>query len=714
MSAPQFYIPATSSLAERRPRTLKHGDTFAVFDHYGDFAGGARNPEGLYHRDTRHLSTLRLQIEEERPLLLSSTVQNNNAMLSADLTNPDVFRDGTLVLPRDSIHVLRSKFLWQSGCHELIAVRNYSDVRRVVRLSVEFAADFADIFEVRGQRRPERGSLAVETAPPDRVWLRYTGLDRVVRETRLTFDPHPESLAASRAQWRVALEPGERRALFVVVSCGTAAPLDCRFFVNLRQARRARVQASKRMATVETSNEIFNELLCRSAADLAMLTTDTEHGPYPYAGTPWFSTAFGRDGLITALQMLWVDPLLARGVLRFLAATQAQATDPAADAEPGKILHESRHGEMARLREVPFGMYYGSVDATPLFVMLAGLYWERTGDLDTIRQLWPNILAALGWIDGHGDRDRDGFVEYLRQSRDGLDHQGWKDSRDAVFHADGSSARGPIALCEVQAYVYEAKRLAARLAQQLEGPERAARLRAEAEALRERFERGFWDDALGSYVLALDGEKRPCRVLASNAGHALLCGIAAPERASRLAEALMRPDMFSGWGIRTVSSREVRFNPTSYHNGSIWPHDNALIALGLARYGLKSEALRIFTALFEASTYMDLRRLPELFCGFRRKRDRGPTYYPVACAPQAWAAASPFALLAAALGLEFDHAAQGVRFHHPRLPDFLEQVRIRNLRLGASRFDVLLRRHGNDVAVNVLSKEGPGRVEVIL
>jgi glycogen debranching enzyme len=397
-------------------------------------------------------------------------------------------------------------------------------------------------------------------------------------------------------------------------------------------------------------------------------------------------------------------------VLLHLAANQATTADPAADAEPGKILHEVRYGEMAELGEVPFRRYYGSVDSTPLFVMLAGAYLERTGDAETLRRLWPNIEAALSWIEKYGDRDGGGFVEYGRRTEGGIANQGWKDSHDAIFHADGALAKEPIALVEVQAYAYGAWRAAAEIATAVDRPDRVASFERRAETLRAAFDSAFFDRELGSYVLALDGRKEPCRVRASNAGHALLTGIALPERAKLVVNTLMGPASFCGWGVRTVAATEARYNPMSYHNGSVWPHDNALVAAGFARYGFKREAARIFEGLFAASTYIDLRRLPELFCGFARQRTRGPTFYPVACTPQAWAAAAPFYVLQSCLGLGFDHARLHVAFDEPVLPDFLGEVTLRNLALAGGAVDVALRRSGPQVVVDVLDRRGSLRV----
>ena len=710
-----YEITVTTSLPERRLFTLKHGHSFGLFDPHGDIAAGPGSPEGLFHDDTRVLSGLRLYIDGHRPLLLSSTVKDNNSLLTVHLTNPEIIEEEDIRLPNDVIHLLRTKFVWEGRAFERLRVQNFGDREHHFSLAFTFRADFADLFEVRGHRRPRRGTIDSSTVGGCSVVWRYTALDGREHRTTLEFQPAPDQLETGRARYHLTLPPRGRTSLFVTCTSrhgeemtGDVPP----FLPCLRDARRAQRRAASRAASIRTSNEIFNEVLSRSMSDLYMLVTETEDGPYPYAGVPWYNTVFGRDGIITAIQMLWIDPGIARGVLSFLAARQARHVDPKADAEPGKILHEMRLGEMARLGEVPFRLYYGSVDSTPLFVMLVGLYHERTGDLGLVRRLWPAIEAALGWIDRHGDLDGDGLVEYARKDVAGLLNQGWKDSHDSVFHEDGQMAPLPIALCEVQGYVYAAKRHAARLSHALGDAARAAALQAEAERLREAIERDFWMEDRGFYALALDRDKRPCRVRSSNAGHLLFCGVPSQERAARVAAALCGPSFFSGWGVRTIASSEPRYNPVSYHNGSIWPHDNALIALGLARYDLDAAVGRIFAGLFDTAAYMELRRLPELFCGFRRQPGTGPTTYPVACAPQAWASATPFALLQASLGIGFDAKQNEIRFHCPRLPAFLDELTIRSLRLGEARADILLRRYGDDVSVNVIDRSGDFAVTV--
>ncbi|TMJ76481.1 MAG: amylo-alpha-1,6-glucosidase [Alphaproteobacteria bacterium] len=708
-----FYIPATGP-ASRPRRTLKDGDTFIVVDSHGDIGASPGGTDGLFHGDTRFLSRLELLLNGVQPLLLGSNVRDDNSQLTVDLTNPDIYFDQRLVLPKDTLHVVRTIFLWGDTAYQRLAIRNYGDHVVDLQLTILFDSDFADLFEVRGLHRSKHGLIGHASGAATAVLI-YDGLDGKRRQSALNFDPQPAELTQTSASYAIQLSPKAAKAVFLTVGCGIPAPpKPVPFLRGLRAAHRALRRASQNASTVVSSNEIFNEIVCSSMADLCMLMTQTPQGRYPYAGIPWYSTTFGRDGLITALQTLWLDPRIAEGVLRRLAAFQATTYEDASDAQPGKILHEMREGEMAALGEVPFGLYYGSVDATPLFVMLAGLFAERTGDDAIIVELWPAIEAALSWIDGPGDLDGDGFLEYYRATERGLANQGWKDSEDAIFHADGRLAKGPIAVAEVQGYVYCAKQVLARCAERLGWTERARLLKAEADQLAERFDTSFWCPELGTYALALDGDKEPCRVRSSNAGQVLFTGIARFDRAVEVADGLLRPEFFSGWGIRTIANSEARYNPMSYHNGSIWPHDNALIALGLARYDLKRSLERMFAGLFDAATYFEMRRLPELFCGFQRSRGRGPTHYPVACSPQAWASATPFTLIEASLGLQFDPAANEIRLRNPRLPPFLDELVLRNLMLKQSSVDLKVRRHANEVSVEILERRGQIQVSAVL
>lgn len=712
----RFYIPATSSLLERRPRILKHGETFAVFDHYGDIVSMGNGPEGIYHADTRFLSHFQLRLNGLQPLLLGSGIDDENAVLTIDLTNPDITSDSELLMRRDTLHVFRSKFLWDGACYEHVRIDNFSGEQQVFTVSFHFDADFADLFEVRGRRREKRGELHRHPDPPSTVRMVYRSLDGIDYTTTLEFDPAPTHLEATEASFDLHLEAKERTSLLVGVFCTPKEkelPLKRAWTNNRQQARRHLQAARDRACFIDSSNELFNAWVRRSATDFYMLLTDMPEGPYPFAGIPWFSTVFGRDALIAGLQTLWIDPSVSKGVLGHLAATQATEVRPVSDAEPGKILHESRQGEMARLGEIPFGKYYGSVDATPLFVVLAGAYHKRTGDTDFIRRIWPNVEAALTWINTYGDVDGDGFVEYQRRSESGLDNQGWKDSHDSIFHRDGALAGGPIALCEVQGYVYAAKLNAADIAQALGMDDQAADLRGQAEVLRARFEEAFWCDDLSTYALALDGDKQPCEVHTSNAGHVLYSGIADPDRAARTADTLLNHESFSGWGIRTVATGPRRYNPMSYHNGSVWPHDNALIAEGFARYGLKEHVVRVFQGMFDTANRMDLFRLPELFCGFHRRPGQGPTFYPVACMPQAWASATIFSLIKSSLGLEFDHANGRILLHQPVLPDFLDDLRIDRLGIAGGEVDVILRRHGREVRLDVVDQRGEAEIIVV-
>ncbi|HSF66407.1 MAG TPA: amylo-alpha-1,6-glucosidase [Nitrospiraceae bacterium] len=710
----QCHIVASSSLTDDHIKVLKQGDTFGLFDRYGNINSLRTGSQGLYHAGTRFLSRFELTINGERPLLLSSTVKEDNVLLNVDLTNPDMTHEGQVEIARGALHLSRTRFLWQGLCFERLRVHNYSHLSIPVRLSISVEADFADLFEVRGKIRSRRGRCLEAVTSKDGISLGYEGLDRVNRWVTIRSAPTPTSVDPGEIRFDTLLPSREVVQWDLTISCEVNRPIRCDLSYEsaLVEVERALQSAKTDDCLIVTSNAQFNVWLNRSFADLHMMVSDTPDGPYPYAGVPWFSTPFGRDGLITAFEFLWVNPSIARGVLAYLAATQAREIRPEQDAEIGKILHETRKGEMAALNEIPFGRYYGSIDATPLFIMLAGAYYERTADQAFIAQIWPSIELALQWIDCAGDLDGDGFVEYSRRSNDGLIHQGWKDSQDAVFHADGSSAEGPIALCEAQGYVFAAKRRAARLAWALGHTQQARRLLKEADRLRTRFERSFWCNDLSSYALALDGVKQPCRVKTSNAGHCLWTGIADQNHGMRTAKTLIGDEFFNGWGIRTVAATEIRFNPMAYHNGSVWPHDNAIIAAGMASYGFKQGALKILCGLFDASQFLELHRLPELLCGFSRRPGEGPTLYPVACSPQTWSSVALFLLIQSCLGLRIEAPRARLSFSQPVLPSFLEYMEVKNLRIGDAVVDLSFERHAQDVGINVLRREGRVRIVV--
>ena len=714
LSPQTHYIQATSALSLHDSLVLKQDDTFGLFDQFGDIDASERAEEGVYHHGTRFLSCLKLKLLDSRPLLLSSTVRRDNVLMSVDMTNPDIYGDGTLLLPRGTLHVYRSMFLWHDWLYMSLRIRNFALTPVEIGFELEFGADFVDIFEVRGEKRERRGVYHEPGCHRHEVVLEYEGLDSIVRRTLIRTSPAAHVTLPSKLHFTLKLLPKEEERV----------QFDIGFELDRRVARVLDFAAGLTAASaseavgavpshISTSNEQFDTWLERSRADLNMLMTKAPTGLYPYAGVPWFSTPFGRDGIITALECLWVNPEIARGVLSYLAATQAKEVSSERDAEPGKILHEAREGEMAATGEIPFGRYYGSVDSTPLFLMLAGAYYRRTGDLEFISSLWPNIELACDWMDRYGDSDRDGFIEYYRHSAEGLVNQGWKDSHDAVFHADGELAKGPIALAEVQGYAYQAKLSVAELAAALGKRDVAQARNSDALKLKEAFQRAFWCDRISTYALALDGSKRPCEVKTSNAGQCLFSGIAPPERASAIGEQLASDLFFSGWGIRTVAASEIAYNPMSYHNGSVWPHDNALIAYGLARYRHTHLAAKILSGFFEAGALLTLNRLPELFCGFPRRPGKGPTLYPVACSPQAWSAGAAFLLLQSSMGLSIDALKNRIVLTRPVLPAFLEHVRIRNIMVASASVDVLLFRSGNTVAVTVERRDGDVDVLVV-
>jgi glycogen debranching enzyme len=701
-----FYVLALSGRADDRTRVLKHGDTFTVMDRYGDMLADRLGDQGLFHQGTRHVSRLDLLVGGLRPLLLSSGLDRENLTLAVDLTNPDLSADGHIDVPRGSVHIKRTCVLWDGVMHQRLTLHNYGLKGMRLRLDVRVAADFADVFEVRGVPRRLPGCVFGSRTEGGAIVAEYLGADRVRRWTRTRCEPEPAQLTPDGAQFDLTLEAGEESTLDIDVWCGEESRGT--FDEALSAARQRCGVLAAEACEISTSSPSLNQWLERSLADLRLMISGTPWGEYPYAGVPWFSTPFGRDGAITALQTIWADPRLTRGVLGFMAATQADVEDEGVDAQPGKIFHEFRQGEMAATGQVPYGKYYGSVDSTPLFLMLAGEYLRRTGDLETIRGIQGNLRRALAWIDSNANAD--GFVTYSSGAPRGLTNKGWKDSLDSVFHEDGTLASGPIALCEVQGYAYAARLAAAEIARALGDPATAAVLERDAAALRERFFARFWDEPMGMYALALDGSGRPCRVAASNPGHCLFAGIARDDHAQRIADHLLSPRFFSGWGIRTVASDQSRYNPMSYHNGTIWPHDTAICAAGLSRYGRPEGAAKVLSAMLDAADYAESYRLPELFCGFPRRPGEGPIRYPVACAPQAWAAGAVFLLIQACLGLTIDPHRKEVLLHNPTLPEFVHDVSLRNLCVGGGKVDLTVQRRGGDLGLSVMRREGGVRV----
>ena len=572
------------------------------------------------------------------------------------------------------------------------------------------APDFADIFQVRGTLREKRGVADAPTNDGRRVTFRYTGLDDVDRSSCIAFSEPPARLTHQRAEFMFSLPKG--RSLDLFIECGVDAcetPDADRWRQNAIQARLAMRAKRRRGASVRgPRSPRFNDWLDQSRADMALLTTDLPTGPYPYAGTPWFSTPFGRDGIISAWQMLWLDPSLAKGVLTYLASRQATETSLYRDSQPGKIMHETRGGEMSALHEVPFGLYYGGVDTTCLFVALAGAYANRTGDLDLIRKLWPNLIAAADWMRDYGDSNNDGLIDYQRGADTGLSNQGWKDSEDSIFHADGRFPKGPIALLEVQGYAFAAWKALGDLGERLHD-DRTTEWRMRAEQVRSLVEEKFWMEDEGFYAVALDGDGQQCRAIASNAGHLLFTGLPSLERARRVTKRLLSAEFRTGWGIRTLEVGQARFNPMSYHNGSVWPHDTAMAAAGMAAYGERDAVAQILAEIYAAAAHFHL-RLPELFCGFPREPGEPPIAYPVACLPQAWAAGSVFLMLQATLGLSIDAWTETVDLSDPVLPAGLDRLKITGLEVGGAVVDLNIQ-HADGRAV-VIPHHKQGKVSI--
>lgn len=707
-------LPVLVTDLASRTLAVKEGEIFLYSDTRGNLTDARDYGLGLYYKDSRFLSLFSMKVAGRDPVLLSSSAERAY-MSHVDLTNPDLYTGGVVSVPQQTLNIRRMRAI-NGRLYERIRVKNYNAHAITVDVEFAFGADFADIFEVRGMAQEQQGHREPPLAESSDALFAYDGLDKVRRETKIHFVTAPDELEVEgdqvKALFRLHLGPYQTKLVAMTIEpiVGGVARPPKEFDAAVHELRRSYEDWERECTQIVTDNELFNQLLSRSQRDLRALHTESEEGSVMAAGIPWYVTIFGRDALVTAHQLLMVTPRPARDALVLLAKYQGTKVDDWRDEQPGKILHEFRQGELAGAGIVPHTPYYGSVDATPWFLILMAQYFRWTGDADFMRELRPAADAAFEWLERDGDIDGDGFVEYQTRSSRGIRNQGWKDSFDSVTHSDGRLAEPPIALAEVQGYVYLAKERMADVYEAIGDPDRAGRLRGESEELKARFNEAFWMSDEHYFAGALDRDKRQVRTVVSNPGHDLYCGIVDEEKAQHVAKRLLAPDMFSGWGIRTLSKSAVSYNPMSYHNGSVWPHDNALIAAGLKRYGFVRGTNRVATALFDAAIHADYMRLPELFCGFTRRSPNRPVSYPVACSPQGWAAGSPFLMLQAMLGISARGHANLLTVNKPHLPAWLNTVELRNLSVGKSKISLVFRREGEITSFSLLSREGDVRV----
>jgi glycogen debranching enzyme len=699
----------------RDVQVIKHERAFFLSDRFGDVPQDNQAALGLYCRDTRFLSRFELTVNELRPVLLHSSTERNYWQI-VELAYPVPIEEPLGFEAQENISVSRSRLMADSLV-EQIEIVNYGSVAHPIRLKLEFEADFLDLFEVRGwvRKSAQPGQHQQPKVGRNQVEFGYRGADGVARTTTIRFSPAPDELSAEEAVFQFNLGHNQSSTISIEITPNVEnAPSSRR---TLREARdhleRQYAQWRKRCTRFRTSEPKLNAFLERAILDLRMLISDESDGRMSLdAGVPWFAALFGRDSIITAYECLGTNPEMAWGVLRGLAVLQGTKDDDWREEEPGKILHEVRLGELAGADEIPQTPYYGSIDATPLWLVLLGYAYAWTGDLEAVRALWPNALKALEWIDKYGDRDGDGYVEYLKRCPRGLDNQGWKDSWNGIVHPDGTMVDPPIALVEVQGYVYQAKVRMAKVARDLDEPDLAERLEKEAADLKERFNRDFWMESEGYFALALDKDKKQVTTITSNPGQCLWSGIVDEAKALRVVRRLLAPGLCSGFGIRTLASKQRPYDPLGYHVGTVWPHDNALIAHGMRLYGFDNEAVRLLDQLIMAGGYFPLARFPELYCGFSADDVPLPVEYPVACRPQAWASGSPLLMLRSYAGMSADAPDGKLYIVRPQLPPWLERCEIMGMRVGTSRVDVTFSMRDGVTATQVPRKEGD--IEVLI
>jgi glycogen debranching enzyme len=702
------------SRPRRRRLVIKEDELFLYTDADGAIPDEGNSPLGLYCRDTRFLSRWELAVGGRQPILLSWTADRDYAAATESTNLETRGVDGERI-PQAMVHIRRTRLV-SDRVYELLRLFNYHDRRVVVELRLTFDADFADMFEVRGARRRRRGTRLAPKATEDTLTLAYYGLDEALRKTVVRFEQPPVRIEDTVAVFHVSLEPRERKLLrySIEVSLPDAPPLrEGDFAGKLADLRRDYEQWAAETTDVVTDNEQVTTILRRAQTDLRMMRTTTPYGTVLAAAVPWFVAPFGRDLLLAGLETLMLDPRIAVDAIRFLTRLQGRGDSAFREEEPGKIMHELRQGELAAIRSIPHTPYYGAADTTALYLLAICETVMWTGDLEFFDQLREPVAAAMGWIDTHGDLDGDGFVEYRRRSRSGLENQGWRDAHNAIVHRDGTVAEGPIAAAEVQAYVYYAKRRLAALFGSLGDVDLSERLQAEAQALKTRFNERFWMEDEQFPALALDGEKRQVQTAASVAGHCLWARIIAEERVPAVVKRLLSPDMYSGWGVRTLGKSSAAYNPMSYYNGSVWPFDNAILVRALKKHGFAAEANRLAGSMFDAALEHEYSRLPEFFCGFTRQAVNKPVLFPMACSPDIGAAGAVFMMLQAILGL-YPNAEENVLYvHNPLLPRWLAEVDVANLSVGRSRLSLRFRRQGTRTTFSVRDKQGGVRVVVV-
>jgi glycogen debranching enzyme len=695
----------------------KHNRIFLLVDPHGDIAPAGNCGLGLFHDDTRFLSHYALEFPGGPPSLLSSR-STQMYSLQVDLAVTDREFGGNSWDPKNSVHI-RREILVTDRMTERVTLTNFLSRPTEFEVRLRLGCDFADIFEVRGWKREKRGQFYAPVIEDRRLCFLYRGVDGEVIRSAVCFADAPDDLSADTATWRCKLEPNEPHVLeWQVLPADKADEEPHRqdeVMFDPEPVEALYTEWYRECAVWSTDVAEFNTALEQSMIDLRGLYGEVDGEAVIYAGIPWYTTIFGRDSIITSLQALPLTARLARDTLRYLARHQGDTEDPDTEEQPGKIMHELRRGELARAGEIPHVPYYGTVDATPLWLILLHETWRWTGDEELVRELLPHAVRALEWIDGYGDMDGDGFVEYHRTSEKGLVNQGWKDSGDGVPFPDGTLPEPPIALVEVQGYVHDAKLRMAQLFRAFGDSARADSLRRQADQLRLAIHERFWLDDMGTFAIALDGNKTPIPTATTNAGHLLWSRVPSEEQARRMAEHFLSREMFCGWGVRTLSAAHRVYNPMSYHNGSVWPHDNAIVALGLALAGHTRAVLPIFSGLFDLSRAYTNNRLPELFCGMERQKSPAPVHYPVSCIPQAWAAGAFYMLLQAVTGILPDAPASTLHVRQPRLPDFLRELTVSGLRVGNSRLTMQFVRQDSQTVAKLLSVDGdPVRVVIEL